>query len=528
MKRRKRIGIVFIFLLSLFATEIALAANDEVTYNLREDKKQHQFIISGDDNDFDVQMILPNGTEVDYEEFDADHYMYFSLENKRIWAVDQAGKGTYTFKITSKEEGNFSIRTKDSIQRPEIKWEKPQDEKIELADDETLELVWEAQGDFASSYGNMNIMLQQVGGWYAFVIDTASVEDESYELQLPETIPSGEYALSVIVDDEFMSDEAIDPEVVINYTNAEFEMETLQVVEQTVENGVLYVVVEIPNYSNFDQLEAQITKKGESTGIVSTIEFNDLIEIEEQEDSKHYLWSVTELTEDGAYEGGIIGIKRDKEFTPLIELDPFEVALAEYEEGQIEWSLEEGLTNATHVDVTVNVDQDAFITILDETTTLLHQEVTQEGQVFSAPLQEGYQVIEVQLSDGGQNSQSFTRRFQVDHTPPRLEMIQPLTSHRQLEAPFASGYVEENSKLIVNGEEVTYDDSGYFYVEDFGKELTIELTSESGNQVEYTWQPTADETGTGSGVGWIWIILINVGIVGIAVGIVFYLRKSKA
>src|SRR5690625_6616309 len=79
-------------------------------------------------------------------------------------------------------------------------------------------------------------------------------------------------------------------------------------------------------------------------------------------------------------------------------------------------------------------------------------------------------------------------------------MIQPLTSHRQLESPFASGYVEENSRLIVNGEEVTYDETGYFYVENFGKELTIELTSESGNQVEYTWQPTAEETGTGSGV----------------------------
>src|SRR5699024_11436475 len=160
--------------------------------------------------------------------------MYFSLENKRIWAVDQAKKGTYTFKITSKEEGNFSVRTKDSIDRPEINWKKPYDEQIELIGDETLELIWEAQGDFASSYGNMNIMLQQVGGWHSFVIDTASVEDESYELQLPETIPSAECALSAIGGEGGMSDEVIDPEVVIHYTNAEFEMETLQVVEQTV------------------------------------------------------------------------------------------------------------------------------------------------------------------------------------------------------------------------------------------------------------------------------------------------------
>src|SRR5699024_12825188 len=106
-------------------------------------------------------------------------------------------------------------------------------------------------------------------------------------------------------------------------------------------------------------------------------------------------------------------------------------------------------------------------------------------------------------------------------------MIQPLTSHRQLEAPFASGYVEENSKLIVNGEEVTFDDSGYFYVEDFGKELTLELTSESGNQVEYTRKPTADDTGTGAGVGWMWIILINVGIVGVVIGVVVELGGSE-
>ncbi len=528
MKRKLGIGIALVFLVSLFIFSAAFAAEDEVTYNLREDKKQHQFIISGNDNDFDVQMILPDGTVVNYDEFDAEHYMYFSLENKRIWAVDQAKKGTYTFKITSTKEGDFSVRTKDSIERPEVNWKKPHGAKVDLTGDETLELTWEAQGDFASSYGNMKIMLQQTGGWYSFVVDTASVEDESYELQFPETMPSGDYDLSIVVDDEFMSDDVIDPEVVINYTNAAFEIETIQVVEQTVENGVLYVVVNIPNYSNFDQLEAQIVKKGESTGLVSTIDINDLIEIEEQEDSKHYLWSVAELTEAGDYEGAMIGIKREKEFTPLIELEPFKVVLADYEEDQIEWSLEEGLTNATSIDITVNVDQDVFITILDEEKTLLHQEVTEKGEVFSAPLQEGYRVIEVQLSDGGQNSESFTRRFQVDHTPPRLEMIQPLTSHRQLDAPFASGYVEENSKLIVNGEEVTYDETGYFYVDDFGKSLKIELTDESGNQAEYTWQPVADETSSTSEIGWLWIILINVGIIGTAIGIIFYLRKTKA
>lgn len=515
-----------VFLLSLIFPA-AVVAEDEVTYNLREDKEMHQFIIAGDDNAFDVQMILPDGTVVNYDEFDAEHYMYFSLENRRIWAVDQAKEGTYTFKITSENEGGFSVRARDSIERPEVNWIKPIDEKVELTGDEIIELTWEAQGDFESTYRNMQVVLQQVGGWYSFVADTANIRDESYELQFPETIPSGDYELSILIDDEFISDDVIDPEVVISYTNSAFEIEAIQVVEQTVENGVLYVVVDIPNYSRFDRLEAEIVKKDESTGLVSTIDVNDLIEIEEQEDSKHYLWSVAELTEAGEYEGALVGIKREREFTPLIELESFQVTLADYEEDQIEWSLEEGLTNATTIDITVNVDQDVFITILDENKTLLHQEVTEKGEVFSAPLQEGYRGIEVRLSDGEQNSQSFTRRFQVDHTPPRLEMIQPLTSHRQLDAPFASGYVEEGSTLIVNGEEVTYDETGYFYVDNFGGNLEVELADVSGNQVAYTWKPTPDETSSTSGMGWIWTILINVGIVGIATGIIFYLRKSK-
>jgi hypothetical protein len=524
MKRMLSKGMLFVFLLSLVFPATA-AAEDELTYNLREDKSKQQFIISGNDDEFDVQMILPDGTTVNYDEFDADHYMYFSLENKRIWAVDQAKKGTYIFKITSEKAGNFSVQTKDSIERPEVNWENPFQEKVKLTGDEKLPLSWKATGDFASSYGNMKIMLQQRDGWHSFVVDTATIKDESYELQLPSTIPSGDYDLSILVDDEFISDDITNPEVIISYTNPTFEMETIQVVEQTIENGVLYVILDIPNYSYFDQLEAEIVKKGETEGLVSTIHVNDLIEIEEQEDSKHYLWSVAKLTEAGDYEGAMIGIKKEKEFTPLVELQPFHVVLADYEEGQIEWSLEEGLTNATNIDVTVNVDEGVFITILDEGEVLLHQEVVEKGEVFSAALQEGYRVIEVKLSDGEQNSQTFTRHFQVDHTPPRLEMIQPLTSHQQLDSSFASGYVEENSILIVNGKEITYDDTGYFYVDDFGKNLNIELTDESGNKVEYTWQPTVDETGTN--LGWLWTILINIGIIGAATGFVFYLRRSK-
>lgn len=526
MIRKFSKGMLLVCLLSIIFPA-AVAANDEVTYNLREDKEMHQFIISGNDNDFDVQMVLPDGTVVNHDEFDAEHYMYFSLENRRIWAVDQAKAGTYTFKITSTNEGNFSVRARDSIERPEVKWLKPLDEQLELAGEESLALAWEAQGDFASSYRNMSIILQQKEGWYSFVVDTANIKDGSYELQLPETIPSGDYDLYITVDDEYMSDDVIDPEVVISYTNPLFEVETIEVVEQTVENGVLYVVVDIPNNSRFDQLEAQIVKKGESTGLISTIAVNDLIEIEAQDESKHYLWSVAELTEPGDYEGAMIGIKKENEFTPLIDLEPFQVVLADYEEGQIEWSLEEGLTNATTIEITVNVDPDVFITILDEEGTLLHQEVTEKGEVFSAPLREGYRVIEVKLSDGEQNSQSFTRRFQVDHTPPRLEMIQPLTTHRQLDQPFASGYVEDDSILVVNGEEITYDETGYFYVDDFGRDLEIELTDVSGNKIEYTWKPTADTGQTTSGMGWLWIVLINLGIVGTATGIVFYLRKTK-
>src|SRR5690625_7623434 len=90
-------------------------------------------------------------------------------------------------------------------------------------------------------------------------------------------------------------------------------------------------------------------------------------------------------------------------------------------------------------------------------------------------------------------------------------MIQPLTSHDTLEEPFASGFVEQDSILNVNGNEVDYDEeTGYFRVDDIKNSITIKLTDQSGNEVNYTW--SANSTNE-SESNLLWIILINVIIV---------------
>src|SRR5690625_7608528 len=97
MKNKFIIGIAFICVMSFILPMMMVAEKEEITYDLREKKTNHQFIITGEDNDFEVTMFLPNGAEVDHDDFNGVKYMYFSLDNKRTWAVNKADKGTDTF-----------------------------------------------------------------------------------------------------------------------------------------------------------------------------------------------------------------------------------------------------------------------------------------------------------------------------------------------------------------------------------------------------------------------------------------------
>jgi hypothetical protein len=219
----------------------------------------------------------------------------------------------------------------------------------------------------------------------------------------------------------------------------------------------------------------------------------------------------------------IRAFQSDNAFSEAIELDDFQVSLNDLSEDEIEWSLDEGLTNAPAVTITTSSEAGTLITVEDEGQVLLQEEINEEGQKFSVPLQEGHRVIEVTLSDEHNNSFGYSRSFQVDHTPPILEMIQPLPAHDQLDEAFASGYVEAGSALVVNGEEITYDENGYFRADNIGNSLMIVATDESGNETVYTWEPAPEQ----SNMGWIWPVLIGLGISGSTGGFIFYLRKTK-
>lgn len=525
MKNKFIIGIAFICVMSFIFPMMIAAEEQEITYDLREKKTNHQFIITGDDNDFEVTMVLPDGTEVDHNEFDGEKYMYFSLENKRIWAVNKAAKGTYTFVIHSDSDERYRIQGKDSTKKPEIKWQKPLDATMPIKADEKIKLTWEAKGDFESSYSDMKIMLKPKDGWHKFEVDTTDVGKESYEFNLPESIPSGQYDLSIMIDDAFVDETEIDPEVIIEYDNPDYEFDDIEIKDQIVENGMLYLIIEVPKYTHFEQLEARFQKKGEDEQYTASVDWDELDAYKQLEDTEQFLWAVTTFETSGDYEGDVLAFVNDETFSETINLDPFHVEHMDYDEDDIEWSLEEGLTNAVSLEVTVNVSDDSVVTIEDGGDILAQKEVTEEGTVISAPLDEGHRVIEVTVTDGDQNSRTFTRNFQVDHTPPSLEMIQPLTSHDTLEESFASGFVEQDSTLIVNGNEVDYDEeTGYFRVDDIKNSITIKLTDQSGNEVNYTW--SANSTNE-SESNLLWIILINVIIVACVAGIIFYLRKTN-
>ncbi len=514
--------IPLLIILVLIATFSPLSIQAETytkTYELDEKQENFQFVIEGEQNNFDVNMTLPNGTKVNFEEFDLDQYMYFSMTNKRIWALKSAPAGTYTFEIVGASEDNFSVDTEEAVDQPVVNWTSPSEETITVRNDEPVTLSWKASGDFQYD-DDLNFILQQEGGWHEFVVDDANADDGEMEVTLPETIPSGTYRLFIEADNPNVEPQRVNPNVVIDYTNDRYEMGTVEIVDQFVENGILYLNVQVPNGLYFDYMEAQLVdESGENTRIAAGEE-DDLIRIEETDEYEVWNWSVMEL-EDGTYSGNMIVLEDDDEFTPLLEIEPFDIKQTDFTEDMVEWSITEEETNATSLDITVRFPKGTQVEVLVEEKSALTTTVEEEEEVLSVGLEEGFPYIMVRATDEHNNTQTYTKQYKVDHTPPQLELIQPLPTHSKLEDDFASGYVEIGSKLMINGEEVKYDEDGYFLVENIGNDLELVVSDSFGNKAEYQWEAEQKSVS----LAWIWIVVLNVGIVGGTGFTIWRLRK---
>lgn len=136
------------------------------------------------------------------------------------------------------------------------------------------------------------------------------------------------------------------------------------------------------------------------------------------------------------------------------------------------------------------------------------------------PLSEGDQLLQLIFQDKYGNFYTTAKRYVVDLTPPRLEMIQPLPKHQTALDGYASGFVEAGARLVVNGMEVEPDGEGYFRVENIGASLEIEVSDAAGNSTHYAWEQERGSSPV------IWIVLLNAGLIAIAGCAIWWIRKK--
>src|SRR5699024_8026715 len=141
--------------------------------------------------------------------------------------------------------------------KAEGEWQEALDATMPIKADAKIKLTREAKGDSESAYSEMKIMLKPKDGWQKSEVDTKDVDKESNEYRLPESIPRGQYDLSIMIDDAFVDETEIDPEVIIEYDNPDYEFDDIEIKDQIVENGMLYLIIEVPKYTHFEQLEAR-------------------------------------------------------------------------------------------------------------------------------------------------------------------------------------------------------------------------------------------------------------------------------
>lgn len=519
MKRNRGLLLFTAFLLAMLSPLSIQAETYTKTYELDENQENFQFVIEGETDNFDVNLILPNGTKVSYESFDYNQFMYFALTNKRIWALQNAPAGSYTFEIVGASEDTFSIDTEEAIEQPIVNWSLPNEETLSIRNDEPITLKWNASGDFQYN-DDLNFILQQEGGWHEFIVEDADADDVEMEITLPETIPSGKYRLLIEAENPNVQPQRIDPNVVIDYTNDRYDMESVEIVDQFVENGILYVNVKIPKSLYFDYFEAEIVGEPLEASRIATGVEDDFILVEETDEYEIWNWSVIEL-EDGSYSGKMIVMDDEDEFSPLMEIEPFEVKRTDFTDEMVEWSIAEEETNATSLEITVRFPKGTKVEVFLEDKSLLSKVVDKEEEILTVGLEEGFSYILVKATDENDNTRTYAKQYKVDHTPPKLELIQPLSTHEKLVDNFASGYVEVGSKLVVNGKEVKYDDDGYFLVENIGDKLEIKVYDSFGNIAEYYWEAEVKA----ASFTWLWIVLLNIIIIGGSGFTVWRLKK---
>lgn len=505
----------------------AVAAEETtLSLTLNEAKEKHQFIVSGDTENFEVDLILPDGTVLTHTDLDPEQYIYLGFEEQRIWVLQHAPAGTYTFRVISDTSGGrYRASAKDAIEMPHTEWQSPLDQSITITSlGDEIPLAWQASGDHQHG-DRISIYLQRAGTDLKREIARVLVSSESLNLSIPSDVPDGEYKLTAEADNGSFERQVIDPAVTIIAKRGR-EAAASELLEQTVEQGIWTVDLTLPS-RGWDELVAEIANKQAADGetMVITAVREDLIEMEAEDGTKYYRWYVAELTEDGEYVGNLYLAYNGLAVSPVMTLTPVEYVYVDEAAHEVKWSIEGERTGLRYMDVSFTVAEDSEVVLRSDLSGELArlEALAAEGpQMLQIALSEGETLYELEIRDRYGNSYTYSKRIIADHTPPLLEMIQPLPTHREVPQGRVSGFVEPGSAVQLDGREVEVQADGYFVLEGVKGSFTLTAVDESGNETRYQWEPQAAE-----GFAW-WPIAVIVVIILLTVGTIWWLRRTRA
>ncbi|MFC3341777.1 hypothetical protein [Paenibacillus abyssi] len=496
------------------------------TETLRLDEKQFnvQFIVTGEASEpFEVELEMPGGTRYTHDQFDGKKVLYLDMEGERRWLINEAPAGEYKLHISGTEQA-YRVTIKKELRRPDTAWVSPLGTELTAAN-EPIQLAWRSQGDYDAN-DRIRFFLRPAGGWQNMLIGEAQLGDGAASLYLPGTLADGEYELFIIADNKTPDGQHIEPDVTLHVQRG-VSYDGIRAVHAIPRGDAIELEFEFPRDLEWTVITASFTD-GTGSTFLKHAGRQELSEIEQTErtDMQVLRWLLP--LNAGAYKGSFQVVFGDYTMSPVMDIPSFELKMRDWSKDEVKWSIETEKTNARQLQVILKLQAKTHVQIVNGSSGILFDQAVAGGeeaeeQIVSVPLAEGDQIIEVLLADQGGAVKLYSKRYLVDYTPPRLTMIQPLSTHERLEGGLASGFADLDSIIIHNGNEITPDASGYFSIEGVGDSLEISVRDSHGNETSYSWQA--------AGGGWskalIVIIVINLLLVGGTVTVILIIRKKN-
>jgi len=511
----------------LFTVQAVTAAPLSVTEQVTISKEQYniQIVVVGDANKaFEADLELPDGTKIQHDNYDGNHYMYIEMEEgERRWLINSAAKGTYKLHVEGAEQ-NYSISLKEELRRPNTTWLSPLKTEVNVQAAASISMKWEVSGD-VEQMDLIRFYLQSSAGGTEMLVGEEALATGLAELTLPATVEDGEYKLSILADNKTSEGQRIDPEVTVKLErgNKEAPLKVLQVIPQGDQASVQF---EVTKSLSFNGGNANFkSANGEVVQLELLQQQLEQLEVDVNADVHRYAWSAA--LEEGTYTGELQLIYADGTMSSPAAIPSFTLKQRDWSKDTVVWVPEHEKINSTHIQVELSLASKTAVQIIDSADGLLYEKTLEpkDGkaieETINIPISEGDHIMEVLLSDPAGDSFSSSKRYLVDRTPPTLTMIQPQSKHTKLIGNKASGFTDTDGIVTANGKQIEPDTTGYFVIDGVQDELTITVRDAHGNETYFQWKEAASRSKL-----WIWFVLINLVLITAAVVIVYKLRKS--